>query len=197
MANGVWKKSDILADINVMYIGVGTPLNPGGEGEINGVTKYIVNVNELAKGSAAEKPVGSRKNIVFYVFHEGQADEKAWYEREEPKIETAKGISTVSGNYCAIQKIFYDETLRKRIIGWILKQRAVILAEAVGTTNHVMRLKWADDMMKDPAKYGNAFMSYAAVHPTVQAVGNNLTDTQINSLAAYTDTIAAAYGFTN
>ena len=197
MPNGTWLKTDIMADITGLYIGVGPAMNPGSEGAINGVTKYIVNVNELGKSSLSEKPVGWRKNIVFYVFNEGLADEKAWYEQNEPSIETNKAISTTTGTYCAIEKIYNNADIRKRVLAWLIKMISIIYAESGGTTNHAMRLKWAHDCMKDASKYLNPFMAIAALNSDIQTLGNKITDVKINGLASYVDTIATAYDFTN
>jgi hypothetical protein len=79
-----WTKADLLADIAATYIGVGTSVNPNNEGQVNGVTKYMINVNEVGV-DANDKPIGNRKNLVYYVYNEGQETEQAWYDGTVPK----------------------------------------------------------------------------------------------------------------
>jgi hypothetical protein len=193
-----WKKQDLLDDLATMYIGIGTPENPGGEGTINGVIKYLVNVNELGKSEPNKKPTGYRKNVIFYVYHEGLGDEIAWYERVEP-VNTSDGdVSTASTSAYSYDKIFTSTELRKRTNGFILKAIVSIINEDPGTTDHVLRLKWAYDCMKAPVKYLDAFMVTLANNTTVRSQGNAVIDGDmewiINSEIII---VGTAFGFTN
>jgi hypothetical protein len=71
-----WTKNQLIADLQLQFIGVGTslgngiPENPGNEGPVNGVTKYIINVVEIGLSEANRKPTAYRKNITFYVLND-------------------------------------------------------------------------------------------------------------------------------
>jgi len=145
MANGIWKKADIITDLNAMYVGVGTPAqpiigrdadgNPIPEGEINGVKKYIVNVNEVGKSQQNQKPTGYRKNITFYVYHEGLPDEYAWYERIEPTNDSNTDVTISSSSYQAIAKLYNSTSLRERVLAAIGMQCSSVFQESVSSTS--------------------------------------------------------------
>ena len=193
-----WTKQNILDDLASMYIGVGTPVNPGGEGTINRVIKYLVNVNELGKSESNKKPTGYRKNVTFYVYNEGLGGEKAWYERVEP-VNTSDGdVSTVSTSAYSYDRIFTSTELRKRTNGFILKAIVSIINEAPSTTDHVLRLKWAYDCMKIPVKYLDAFMVALANNTTVRSQGNAVVDNDLEwVINSEIFVVATAFGFTN
>jgi hypothetical protein len=124
-----WTKAQLLADIASMYIGVGTPINPGNEGPVNGVTKYIVNVNEYGSSENNRKPTGYRKNLTFYVYNEGLGDEKAWYEITEPVNNSNGNVAISTSSYEAIAKLYKSSVLQDRVLAAIITQCSVVFME--------------------------------------------------------------------
>jgi hypothetical protein len=124
-----WTKTQLLADIASMYIGVGTPVNPGSEGSVNGVTKYIVNVNEYGSSENNRKPTGYRKNLTFYVYNEGLGDEKAWYEISEPTNTSDGNVAIASSSYEAIAKLYNSKILQDRTLAAIITQCSIVFQE--------------------------------------------------------------------
>jgi hypothetical protein len=190
MAN--WTKAQLLADLAAMYVTVGTPYNPNEEGVVDGVIKYMVNVNECGASETNEKPTGYRKNIVFYVYHEGLGDEKAWYERSEPvnTSNTTVASSTPSLFY-AYSRVYSSVELRQRVLGWIIKAAITEL----GTPTSVLKTNWAKDVLKcSPTKYLDAFMCYISESEDVRTSGNAVADTDLAWLGYMVNAVATAFG---
>jgi hypothetical protein len=175
-ATGTWNKQAIIDDLNTRYKGIGIPVNPHNEGPINGVTKYVVNVNEVGI-SSDKKPTGDNRNIAFYVLDEGKDDEYAWYERY------------------SFTSIHDNGPIRARIFNTIINSLVSIQSEDAGITNHPLRLAWSNDAMKDPNKYLEAFMCFYSNDATIQATGMATSDDDFQ--AAFDNSlpiIAAAFG---
>jgi hypothetical protein len=192
MAN--WKKADLIADLNAMYVGISTPENPGSEGAINGVTKYVVNVNEVGKSEANVKPTGYRKNITFYVKDEGTGTEQAWYERSEPVNESDTDISTSANSGISYSTIYNSPILRKRTLGFMIKAIGYVIIEADTVPNHALRLAWAKNAMQMPEKYLSAFMIEMASNGDVRTKGNSILDTDLEWIVnSVLETVANAF----
>jgi hypothetical protein len=176
------------------YIGIGTPENPGGEGAVNGITKYIVNVNEIGASQTSRKPTGYRKNIVFYVYHEGQVDEQAWYELNEPVNQSNSDV-TADGDssFYSYTRIYNSSDLRLRTLGCLIAKAAYLL----GTQTPVQSYHWAQAYIKDPSYYMDAFMTQIAANGDVRASGNQVTDSLLDyCLGVAVPVVATAYGIT-
>jgi len=194
MAN--WTKAQLLADLAAMYVGVGDPEKADANDPTNGVTKYTVNVVEYGLSEASIKPTAYRKNVTFYVYHEGQGDEKAGYERMEPVNSSNTNVSSEPiGSLYAFNKVYSSAELRQRILGWIVKTSIIIMAEAPEVANHAVRIAWARDAIKDPSKYVNPFMCYVAASEDVQGNGNASTDNDLTWINYMLLNVAAAYGY--
>lgn len=174
------------------FIGVGTPENPGSEGEVNGVTKYIVNVNEVGLSQTSKKPTGYRRTLTFYVYHEGRSDEFAWYERDEP-VNSSNTDITADSTYLSYTRIFDSTELRKRTLGALIKLADYFLfAETPSQSYH-----WAQAFIKDPAFYMDAFMCELASNNDIRASGNATSDaTLYYCTEILMPKIATAYGIT-
>jgi hypothetical protein len=194
MAN--WTKTQLLADLATMYVGIGTPAADTGD-PTNGVTKYIVNVVEFGLSEESTKPTAYRKNVTFYVYHEGQGDEKAGYERMEPTNSSNTNVASEAvGSLYAFNKVYSSAELRKRVQGWVVKTSIIIMGELDTVPNHAIRLAWARDAIKDPAKYVSPFMCYIAASTDVQEAGNASADADLAWISYMLLQVAAAYGYT-
>lgn len=175
------------------YIGIGTPENPGSEGEVNGVTKYIVNVNEVGFSEASKKPTGYRKNVTFYVWHEGQSDERAWFEKSEPKNTSDMDVTAYGETYASYSKIYFSIELKYRVLGTLIKvAKDYVTAQTPAQSYH-----WAQEFVKDPAYFMDAFMCSLAANSNIRAAGNAITDAELYTRcdSAMPD-IATAFGIT-
>ena len=174
-------KSEIMAKINTDYIGVSEAINPGSEGAVNGVIKYMVNILDTGIDQATGADVARRNNITFYVYHEGENDEKAYFDSVDPitrKVDT--DISANADNFISYHNIYSSVELRKRLIGFIAKQSYSIINEDPATENHATRIKWAFDAIKDPEKYLNAFMVGLSNNSDIRKNGNSVLDNGTN-----------------
>jgi hypothetical protein len=186
----VWKKADLLTDIGIMYIGVGTPENPSNEGPVNGVIKYIVNVNETGYSQANEKPTGYRKNVTFYVYNEGQGDEQAWYELNEPTNQSNTNVTATDSSWYSYTRIFNSAELRQRVLGDLISKSIYLITAGTPTQS----VHWAQSFLQIPAKYMDAFMICVANNGDVRAAGNKVTDVLLDfCISAAIPTVATAF----
>lgn len=190
-------KAQLISELASMYLTIGTPENPGSEGPVNGVTKYLVNVVEVGKSQQSQKPTAYRKNMVFYVYHEGLGDESAYYERLEPTNDVNKDVAAPAPGLLNYYAIFNSDVLRQKVLGAIIKAANAIINEDPGTADHSIRFKWANSVLLNPNAYNDAFMIESACNVNVQIAGANALDGDLEWIVnSQIKTIAIAAGFT-
>lgn len=173
------------------YVGIGTPINPGDEGSVNGVTKYLVNVNEIGLSQSSKKPTGYRKNITFYVYHEGQSDENAWYELDEPQNQSNRDVTAYDSSYFSYTKIYASEQLRQRTLGALISMADYFIIQETPVQDY----HWAQQFIKDPLYFMDAFMAEVSANADVRASGNSTTDALLYyCLDTLRPKIATAFG---
>lgn len=168
-----------LAAAPFSYIGIGTPENPNGEGVVNGITKYIVNVFEVGKSQTTKQPTGYRKNVTFYVYHEGLGDEAAYFELIEPVNASNTDTSVASASYANMANIYNSKALQDRVTGALITYCVTVFMEDPGTTNHANRMLLVAMVNKDLRSVVMRFMTALAYNSTVQTQGNDVTDSTI------------------
>lgn len=194
-------KAELVASLSQApfnYIGIGTPENPNNEGEVNGITKYIINVFEIGKSQPNQQPTGYRKNITFYVYNEGDVGEAAYFELVEPSNASDTDVAATSApNAGASYSIIYTSTeLKKRTLGFMIKATTAIFNEDPGTADHATRLKLANYMCQSEEAYLPAFMVQIANNATVRSEGNSISDGDLEWIInSEILTVAKAYGY--
>ena len=76
------KESDLLADLATVFP-IATASQAVQVEDAKGVTWMMLNVFDT--GTINNKPVASQRNLTYYVYHKGQADEAAYYADQAPK----------------------------------------------------------------------------------------------------------------
>jgi hypothetical protein len=166
-------KAALLADITAKHKVVGNAELM--ETTDKGVRTYLINV--LETGLSTDKaPTAYKKNLLFYVYNEGQGDEEAYYSQTEPKNTVNSDVTAASNTGLSYYQIFTCASLRERVLGFMLKACLAIVNEDAGTPNHASRLAWAHDFYKAPSKYVDAFMVEVANNGTVRSNGNGVVD---------------------
>lgn len=124
--------------------------------------------------------IAQKRNIYFYVYKEGTADETAYYRDSNwlnPEDRNIKGSSLAN-----IAGIFSNQSLRERTKGAMIKAAFNILNEAVDTENHAGRLALARTIMVGVEAYIDAFMFLVASSPRVQNRGGAATDNDLENI---------------
>jgi hypothetical protein len=127
MSNG-FTKAQLLADLATIYKVVADPVQQGDE--TFGVRKYIVNILEVGKSEANIKPTGFRRNITFYVYHEGLGDESAYYERVEPDNISNTNVVAIPATFLSISALYDSITLQKRVRTAVQTQCSIVFQES-------------------------------------------------------------------
>lgn len=178
-------KSQLIASLSqppFNYIGIGAPVNPNSEGEVNGITKYVINVFETGRSSENQQPTGYRKNIVFYVYHEGQGDEAAYFEQLEPQNTSNTDPSFSTSSYANIAKLYNSQELQDKCLSAVITQCASVFMEDSSTVNHTNRMLLVALANKDTKGVTMKFMSALALNSSVQAAGVTVADSSIASI---------------
>lgn len=88
------------------------------------------------------------------------------------------------------------QELRNRVLASVLKSAAYVVSESPETTNHAARLAWAQaTLASEEALRAAATHMYVGVasNATIQAVGNDATDSDIDwVVASLLDSVYAA-----
>ena len=192
-----WKETDLVADLSSKYFAIDATPSVVEVEDSKGVTWMSVNVLENGISENERVPIAYRKNIPYYVYHRGLLDEQAWYSQSEPTNSSATDISSATASFLAYTKLYEGQLLRRRILGWIMLTLMNVLDEADTVTHHSMRVKWAQDALKDPSKYLNAFMCFIAMSPDVRVLGNAAADSDLTWLAYMLNGVITAFGFTD
>lgn len=189
-------KAALIADLASFYKSIGSPIDQGTSCE--GVHQFLIHVFEEGLSEGNKKPTGCQKVVTFYVFNEGEGDEEAYYELNEPINTSDTDVSTSVNSGYSYHKIYASTELRNRVWGFIIKAVDAVIHEDPGTTDHSKRLKWAYDCSKDSILYLNAFMAQISNNSNVRSQGNAIIDTDLEWIVnSEIGTIATAYGFTN
>jgi hypothetical protein len=164
-----------MADLATMYVGIGTPVPDAGDPK-NGVTKYTVNVVEFGASEASIKPTAYRKNITFYVFHEGQGDENAGYERVEPSNTSNGNVAFPTSSYQNIAVLLNSTVLAARVKAAVITQCSVVFQEVGASTTSLTVATGAQTLTTNTGK------SYTA--GTSMSLTNN-GNTMIGTVTSY------------
>lgn len=172
-------KASLLSELSVKYKSVGTPTLNDSALDTNW---YTIPVFEVGNSESNIKPIGHRKNIFFYVWHEGLGDESAYYKQLEPTVDVNSDITAPSADLLEVSKIYASATLRNRTRAACLKAAVDIMNELDTVTDHAKRLKWSGDVLKSPETVVNMMSVFIALDPTVQAGGTSISDSVIQNL---------------
>lgn len=168
-------KSELLLQLSQKYLVVRTPEIV--QAATDGILTYRVSFFETGK-TPKEKPSGLWNSVQFYVFHEGQGDESAYYMRgaEQPE---AQNTLVSSGTLAEINRVYFSPDMRAIIRGAMLTAAQAVRWEAEATPNHAKRAQLAAAMMHDSELYIGLFAAFIALDTTIQAAGGAVTDAQI------------------
>jgi hypothetical protein len=166
-------KADLIADLQTQYKFVGAP---EAQQTNSIVTPYVVSVLETGLSEANKKPTAYQKNILFYVYNEGDPSEEAYYSRVEPTNTSNTDVSASSDTLKSYSSIFTSDELKTRILGSIIK--AAVYFVGVGVVNKDFH--WAQDAIKDPTKYLSAFLCECAANGNVRTSGAAISDADLD-----------------
>jgi len=191
-----WKESDLISDLTSRFFAIDpAPVILEAE-DAKGITWLSINVMEVGKSEKDKTPTSLRKNISYYVFNRGELDEEAWYAQEEPVNGVDKDITASGNTSYSYVTIYNSPQLRIRVLGFIVKAIVAIINEDGSTTDHTLRLNWANNAMQSPIKYQDAFMVVVANNATARSQGNAIIDSDLEWIInSEIKTVATAYAF--
>ena len=183
-------KAQILTQLNSLYKGIAIPAgNPELVETVGAVKKYLFHLLETGQANSDGTPVAYKRFIPIYVWDEGGAGEAAYYNQTAPENSVDRNISAVDAanpTLAEVSRAFNSTGLRARAIAAMLKAAFAVFWEAVGTTNHAQRMKWAVAVQTSPNAHVDQVMSVLALN--VSVLGGNPTDAQIqNEINGYLD----------
>jgi len=171
-----WKETDLLANLATRFFAVDPTPTILQEEDVKGVTWLQINVLEVGLSQKTKLPTSFRKNVPYYVYHRGQADEQAWYSQDEPVNTANTDVTITTSSYEAIANLYNSSALQARVLAAIITQCSVVFQESAGTTNHANRMKLVSKANTDLHNVVMQFMSAIALNSTVQAAGNAVAD---------------------
>jgi hypothetical protein len=148
------------------------------EADSNDVTWYMASIFETGYSEENKKPTAYRRNIHFYVYKEGLAEEEAYYDRDELKNDVNRDFSG-SSSLSNIYKIYNSSYLKSRIQAAIIQASFDIINEAKEITIHDKRIMWAGKALSTPSIYTDIMTAFVALNATVQAAGGLATDNDL------------------
>jgi len=176
-----WKETDLLADLATRFAHVNPSATILQAEDAMGVTWLQVNVLEAGLTEQSRIPSAYRKNVEYYVFHRGQADENAWHSHTEPDNTSAGDVTAAVSTNLAVYKIYSSPVLRQRVQGQITKTIQAVLFEGA-VPDHASRVKLAWSAMQLPDPILNVFMRFVALDATVQAGGATVADATLETV---------------
>jgi hypothetical protein len=174
MAN--WKETDLRTDLAATFFAIDPTSTVKQTEDAKGVTWMTCNVLEVGLSEKSKKPTSYRKNVEYYVYHRGQADEVAWYSQSEPINSSNTDVTIASSSYAAMANLYNSPSLQARVLGAIITQCTAVFLESGATTNHANRMKLVSKSNIDLHNVVMQFMSAVAQNATVQAAGNAVAD---------------------
>jgi len=184
-------KAELLANLSgrTNILAVGTPEVTQPQDDL-GITWYIVNVFETG-ASKTGVPIGQRKNVSFYVYMEGTAQEEALFMLDEPQTELDRIVRTNSDSLEAIYSIYSADFMRTRVSGALIQVSHGIFGEDPLTPSHDRRVKLAVDIKLDCMKYTPLFSQLAAMEAGVRSNAEDTLDSVfINLVTVYFTPVA-------
>lgn len=137
-------------------------------------TFYRIPVLEFGKDST-DVDIVMEKNIVFVVYDEGGASEKAALYKQDTYGTADRGMITQSNDLINAYRISIGEVLLKRV-------RAAMQKTAMGiiTTNpSASQVAMAVDVLQSPDEWISLFAAYVGANTTIQSAGSAATDSDI------------------
>jgi len=148
------------------------------DADSNDVTWYLASIFETGYSEENKKPTAYRRNIHFYVYKEGLAEEAAYYDRDELRNDVNRDF-TGSSSLSNINKIYNSNYLKSRVQSAIIQSSYDIINESITTKDHDKRLLWAGKALSTPSIFTEIMTSFVALNATVQAAGGLATDNDL------------------
>jgi len=132
---------------------------------VGDVKRYISNVFTAGKDSDAG-PIAQKRNVSFYVYKEGEAEEAAYYSDHNWQNPEAK--DPTGSTLLAIEGIYQNPILRRRVTGVICKNIRT-------TEDDIVSKTW----VTNSNGVLNLFMAWVASNATIQANGGAATQNDL------------------
>jgi hypothetical protein len=127
-------EAQLLADLATVYFAVDATPTVLQAADSKNVTWLQVNVLEIGLSEKDKKPIGYRKNVLYYVYNRGIGGEAAYYTYDQPINTSAKDVTISVSNYQNIAALHDSDVLQQRTLTAILMSCNSIFQETVTST---------------------------------------------------------------